>query len=185
VGVLFLLVILRNTTKGSQQQEEEEETMRRTILLGAALAISLSAASVVLVSGGEAWAATKITCTTVTGSIFTGASLSGCSGGNTGGSSGPISLSTFEFGGTIQWVSGSTTTIATPTAPTTSAKKCPGYVKSSKKHPYSGTEPSAEKFSGQVTADTGDGVKVPGKFTGAVCVSPSGNFSTLKAPKVT
>jgi hypothetical protein len=71
-------------------------------------------------------------------------------------------------GGTVDWVSGSTTTIAAPRLTKTSAKKCP----------TSGS--SAEKFAAKVTADTGDGIKVPGKAAGAVCTAPSGAVTALK-----
>jgi hypothetical protein len=80
-------------------------------------------------------------------------------------------------GGTIDWVSGSTTTIGAPTLTSTSAKKCPGYVKGAS------TEPAADKITATVTGDTGDGIKFPGKVTGDVCISQTGSITALKPLK--
>lgn len=150
--------------------------MRRALLLAAALAIPVSGASVVALSG-TAGAAVKINCTTITGNALTTITVSGCSGGNTGGSSEPVQSTALANGGTIDWVSGSSTTISKPTLTSTSAKKCPGYVKGGS------SNPSAEKFNATVTADTGDGIKVPGTATGAVCISSSGAITALKPLK--
>jgi hypothetical protein len=147
--------------------------MRRALLLAAALAIPVSGASVALVSGGQAWSGAKIVCTTVNGTITGNITISGCSGGNTGGSSNPIPTSSLSSGGTITWVSGSTTTISAATLVSTSAKKCPGYVKGGS------SNPSADKVSGTVTADTGDGIKTPGKYKGAVCISSTGTITNV------
>src|SRR5579862_2851068 len=129
--------------------------MRRAILMAAVLAIPVSGA--ILTSGSPAaWAkGAKIVCTTVNGNL-TSLTVSGCTGGNTGGRSKPISTTALENGGTVDWISGSTTTISKPTLASTSAKHCPGYVKGGSNNP------SAEKFSSVVTADHGDGLKVPG-----------------------
>ena len=151
--------------------------MRRALLLAAALSIPLTGASLVAVTTPAFAAASKITCTTLTGNVSSTVTVSGCTGGNTGGSSEPIDSSTLATGGTIDWVSGSTTTIGAPTLKSTSAKKCPGYVKGAS------SEPSADKISATVTADTGDGLKVPGKATGAVCISQSGAITALKPLK--
>jgi hypothetical protein len=151
--------------------------MRRALLLVAALAIPVSGASVVAMSS-EAGAAVSITCTTITGNASSTIVVSGCTGGNTGGSSKPISATALAAGGTITWVSGSTTTVAAPTLTATSAKKCPGYVKGGS------SNPTADKFAGKVTGDTGDGIKVPGTDKGAVCISSSGAVTALK-PLVT
>jgi len=147
--------------------------MRRTLLLAAALAIPLSGASMVIAGAPAGAAATKITCTTVTSS-GSNITISGCTGGNTGGSSKPVAAATLAAGGTITWVSGSTTTISSPTLTSTSAKKCPGYVKGAS------SEPTADKFKATVTGDTGDGLKVPGKAAGAICISQSGSITALK-----
>ena len=74
-------------------------------------------------------------------------------------------------------MSGSTTTISAPKLKSTSAKKCPGYVKGGS------SNPSAESFKATVTGDTGDGIKVPGKATGAVCITSSGAITALKPLK--
>jgi hypothetical protein len=42
------------------------------------------------------------------------------------------------------------------------------------------SNPSADKFTASVTADTGDGIKVPGTAKGAVCISSSGSVTALK-----
>jgi len=152
--------------------------MRRVLLLAAALAIPLSGASVVALSG-TAGAAVKITCTTITGNISSTLTISGCTGGVTGGSSSAITSTALATGGTIPWVSGSTTTISAPTLTPTSAKKCAGYVKGSLKG-----NPTAEKISATVTGDTGDGIKVPGKAKGAVCLYPATGAITALKPLV-
>jgi hypothetical protein len=151
--------------------------MRRALLLVAALAIPVTGASAVAMSS-EAGAAVAITCTTITGTVTGTIVVSGCTGGNTGGSSTATATSTLATGGTIHWVSGSSTTIGSPTLTATSAKKCPGYVKNGS------SNPTADKFASNVTADTGDGIKVPGKGKGAVCISSSGSITALK-PLVT
>lgn len=151
--------------------------MRRIMLLAAALTIPVSGVSLAL-STGQAGAATKIACTSMNGSASSTITISGCTGGNTGGSSQPLSAAALAAGGTVNWVSGSTTTFAAPTLTSTSAKKCPGYVKGAS------SNPSADKFAGTVTADTGDGIKVPGTYKGAVCISTSGAITALKTLKV-
>ena len=152
------------------------------LLLVAALAIP---ASVILVTfnAGQARAAGprgKVTCSNLNGNLTGGTvTLSGCAdsnGANTGPGSQPVSIAVLAGGGTVTWDSGFTTTFSKPALVSTNAKKCPGYVKGSS------SEPSAEKFSGQVTADT-SGLKVPGKYKGAVCISQSGSITALKALK--
>jgi hypothetical protein len=121
------------------------------------------------VSGSPAFAGgVTIKCTTITGNDSSTIVASGCTGGNTGGSSQPIVATALATGGTITWVSGSTTTVAAPTLKATSAKKCP----------VAGS--TADKVSGKVTGDTGDGIKIPGKDKGAVCISPTGAVTALK-----
>ncbi len=151
-------------------------------ILGAALALSIS--GVALVSGGQAFAATgpkgKVTCSSITGTASGTVTVSGCidaKGASTGGSSQPLPTTSLALGGTVTWVNGKTTTFSQPSIVATNAKKCPGYVKGGSNNP------SADKFAGAVTSDT-SGMKVPGKFKGAVCISPSGNVTALKALKV-
>jgi hypothetical protein len=117
------------------------------------------------------WTGSSISCTTITG----GATLvvTGCTGGNTGGGSTPLSAATLASGGTIHWVSGGSTTIGAPTLAATSATHCPGYVKKA------AAEPTAEKFSAVVTSDTGDGLKLPGTAKGAVCIGLDGSITAL------
>jgi hypothetical protein len=145
--------------------------MRRALLIAAALAIPVSA---LVLDSSPAWAGTKITCTNISGTAGS-LTISGCTGGTTGGGANNVNGSVLASGGTVTWISGSKTTIGLPTLVTTSAKKCPGYVKGAT------TEPLAEKFSAGVSADTGDGIKIPGKAKGAVCISAVGaNVSVLK-----
>jgi hypothetical protein len=151
--------------------------MRRVLLLAAALAIPVSGASFVALSNPAGAASPKISCTTLTGTAATTITVSGCTGGNTGGSSQPVPTSSLATGGTIHWVSGSTTTVGAATLTSTSAKKCPGYVKNAS------SNPTADKFTAPVTGDTGNGIKVPGKATGAVCISTSGAITALKPLK--
>ncbi len=80
--------------------------------------------------------------------------ISGCSGTavpGTGGSSMPLSIAVLANGGNVDWVSGAITHFAKPALVSKKATHCPGYVKSTKKAPYSGPEPSLDKFSGAVT----------------------------------
>ena len=151
--------------------------MRRALLVAAALTVPLTGASVL--ASGPAGAAAQvkystITCKKLTGTISGTTVASSCKGGDTGGSSEPLNSSTLATGGTITWVSGSTTTISAPVLKSTSATKCPGYVKGA------ATNPSAESFTTSVTADSGDGLKLPGAAKGAVCISASGSITALK-----
>jgi hypothetical protein len=157
--------------------------MRKALIVAAALTIPASAVLGALdatqaLAGGPRG---KVTCTSVNGSITGGTvTLSGCSdvnGANTGPASQPISIAVLASGGTVTWDSGTTSTFGAPALASTNAKHCPGYVKGAS------NEPSAEKFSGRVTADT-SGLKVPGKFKGAVCISPSGTITALKPAKI-
>jgi len=147
-------------------------------LLAAALAMPISGAFIGLTSG-VASAGVKIICTNMSGSTTSGTiTISGCTGGNTGGSSHALSIAVLANGGTVTWHSGTTTHFAKPALASAKATHCPGYVKGAS------SEPTLEKFSGQVTADTGNGIKVPGKYKGEVCISKTGTFSAPKALKV-
>ena len=112
-----------------------------------------------------------ITCTTLNGTSAGNTTLSGCTGGATGGSSLSFPGTNLVGGGTIPWTSGTNTTVSAPTLTATSAKDCPGYV--APVHGVAPTEPSALKISATVTADTGDGIKVAttsATVKGAICV---------------
>jgi hypothetical protein len=164
--------------------------MRKVLMLAAALAVPASV-SLVALGGGQAFAKGgpkgKVTCTSINGTTTGTVTISGCTdtnGANTGPGSHPIPTTSLVTGGTVTWDSGATSVFGAPALSSTKAKKCPGYVKSTKKAPYSGPEPSAEKFAGTVTADT-SGLKIPGKYKGEVCISSSGTTITaLKALKV-
>ena len=115
---------------------------------------------------------------TATGTV----TISGCSGGINGPST-PVPTTTLATGGTIHFPSG-TVTFGSPTLVAAKATHCPGYVKSTKKKPYTGAEPSLFKFSGSVTASTVSGLKAPGgKYKGEACSSASGAISAAKALK--
>ncbi len=121
----------------------------------------------------------KITCTTVTGTVSGNITISGCSGGNTGGSSVPKPTLSLETGGITTWVSGSTTTSGAPTTTVISPKHCPGYVK-----PPKGTtpaEPSALSVTAAITGDTGNGMLLPAVQTGEVCVGTDDTITALKS----
>ena len=157
--------------------------IRKLTLLAAAVAIPASALSLAL-AGGTASAASgpkgKTVCTSITGSASGDVTIIGCAdvnGATTGGGSQPLPATALATGGTVTWLSGDTTTFAAPALAATSAKKCPGYVKGG------GSNPSADKFAGAVTASTA-GFKVPGKYKGAVCISSSGAITALKPLKV-
>ena len=151
--------------------------MRRAILLAAAVALPLAG---VLVGAGPAGASTgKTTCTGLTGTATGTVQITGCSGGVSGNST-PVPTTTLATGGTITFSAG-TVDFASPTLASAKATKCPGYVKSSKKKPYTGPEPSLFKYSGTVSASTVSGLKVPGKFKGEACSSASGTISAAKA----
>lgn len=146
--------------------------MRRVLLAAAALAIPVSAVTMVAVSPALAGGSEKsITCTTFTGTVTGTSTVSGCNG-NTGGGSQPLSSSALATGGTVTWLNGDTTTIGTPTTKAVSAKKCP----------VSGS--LADSFKATVTADT-TGLKKLGTASGEVCISPTGAISALKPLKVT
>ncbi len=151
--------------------------MRRALLLAAALAMPVTGAATVALSN-QAWAGAKISCTAITGTATGTVVLSGCTGGNTGGQSNPVSSAVLAVGGAVPWVSGSSTTFGKPVLTATSAKKCPGYVKGGT------SNPSADKADAPVTADTGDNIKVPGTAKGSVCIYPDGHVSLLKTFKI-
>jgi hypothetical protein len=133
--------------------------------------------SLTLGFGGTAGAAGKIQCTALTGSASSTITLSGCSGGNTGGGSQPEPATALATGGTITWLSGASTTIGTPVLAASVGKKCPGYVKNA------ASNPTAEAFTASVTADQGDGVLLPGAVKGSVCVGTTGSITLLKTVK--
>jgi hypothetical protein len=146
----------------------------------ACAALLIPVAGLTLGLSGTAGAATvKITCTTITGNISGDLTISGCTGGDTGGSSVPFSALALEGGGTTDWVSGSTTTVSAPVTTSIPATKCPGYTK-----PPKGTtppEPIAVSVVSAVTADTGDSMLLPATSTGEVCVSTGGDVTVLKS----
>jgi hypothetical protein len=122
------------------------------------------------------WASSDIVCTTISGNVSSDVTVSGCSGGDTGGGSVALPATELATGGTIDWLSGGSTTIGAPTLTSTSAKKCPGYVKNGPP----ASEPTAEAFTTTVTKDTGDGLKLPGSAKGSVCLATDGTISALK-----
>jgi hypothetical protein len=155
--------------------------MRRTLMLVAALAIPVSGAAMVGLTG-PAYAGSKppkvtIECTTITGNAATTVTVSGCTGGNTGGGSQPLPATALATGGTITWLSGTTTSIGAPALTPTSAKHCPGYVKGA------ASEPTAEKFSATITGGTGSDMPVSGSAKGEVCIGTNADITALKPLK--
>ncbi|HLI72891.1 MAG TPA: hypothetical protein VKU86_03350 [Acidimicrobiales bacterium] len=160
--------------------------MRRFSKVGmSAAAVALAASGIVTALAGPASAKGgphgKVTCTSMNGSTGSGTiTLSGCSGTatpGTGGSSQPLSIAVLAAGGTVTWINNQTTTFGAPNLVGGNPKHCPGYAKGAS------SEPSDEKFSGQVTADT-TGMKVPGKYKGEVCIDQSGNITARKPLKI-
>ena len=153
-------------------------------------AVALAASGVAVLVAGPASASSgphgKVTCTTMSGSVSSGQiKISGCSGSavpGTGGSSMELSITVLANGGNVTWTNGDVTHFSKPVLGSASAKHCPGYVKPPKGQPQP-SSPSLEKFSGSVTADN-TGMKVPGKYKGEVCISPTGSFSAPKALKI-
>jgi hypothetical protein len=157
--------------------------MRRTLMLAAALAVAVSGATVIGLTGPASAGAPKppkvtIVCTTITGTASGTITVSGCTGGDTGGSSNPLPAAALATGGTITWVSGATTTFGAPALVSTSAKKCPGYSKTAT------TNPTADKFSNTVTGGSGSDMPVSGTGKGAVCIGTTGSITALKAMKI-
>lgn len=143
--------------------------MRRTLLAAAALALPFTGVAVGLSTPAFAKAKVTVTCTAVTGTVSGTITISGCSGGSpansTGGSSQPLTASTLAAGGTVTWISGSSTTIAKP-----------------KLKAYSGCGAGSvgESFKAKVKKDVGDGIK-GGTASGTICyVTSSGVISAAK-----
>jgi hypothetical protein len=158
-------------------------------MLTAALAIPVSGAAVVGLTGPASAGAPKppkvtIVCTSITGSASSTVTVSGCTGGNTGGSSKPVPATALAAGGTIDWVSGATTTISAPTLTSTSAKHCPGYSKTN----TSSQNPSADKFAATVTGgsdvNTPPNMPLSGTAKGEVCIAPNGSITAPKPTKI-
>jgi hypothetical protein len=155
---------------------------KRFMAVGAvfALAMSLGVAATSAGASGPKPPKGKTSCSNVDGNASTTVTVSGCvdkSGADTGGSSHALPVATLTAGGVVTWHSNKTTTFSAPTIVSAPGKKCPGYVKGAASNPVQ------VKFSGTVTADTA-GMKVPGKFSGTVCVANDGTISALKPLKV-
>jgi len=146
--------------------------MRRVLLVAAALTIPVSGLVVGLSSPASAKKAAKITCTSLGGGVAS-ITISGCTGGDTGGGTKAFSGTVLANGGTITWLSGKTTTFGKPTLKSTSTKKCPPSVNA-----------SADKASVPVTNDSGTGVKVPGTAKGTICIN-SGDSEVQNIGKFT
>ncbi len=80
--------------------------MRRIIMAFAALLIPAAGLSLAVAGGVASAGGGKIVCTTVNGTVAGTIQLSGCTGGNTGGSSVPFTTLDLATGGTTTWVSG-------------------------------------------------------------------------------
>ena len=138
--------------------------------VGAISALALAGATTVLAlsSGGSASAAgSKITCTSLTGTITTSIKLSGCTG-NTGGASANLPSSILATGGTITWVNGKTTTVTMSLGHT---ETDPGETLSC---PASSSEFESK---GTVTADTTGSAPVAGVAKSEECGASGGVLS--------
>ena len=158
--------------------------MRRALLVAAALAIPVSG---VLLTTSQAWAgkpkppAGSTTCSGVNGSVDSGdIQISGCvdvKGADTGGGTPVMSFAVLESGGTVTLDSGATVTFGAPTIKLGKGNAaCPGGKSGS----------VTDSFKGTVTADTAPGgFKIPGAFSGDVCVDNSNtDISALKPLKI-
>jgi hypothetical protein len=151
--------------------------VRRILLTVTAILIPVAGITTLGIAG-TAGAAGKFQCTAVSGNVANTITISGCNGPNTGSSSDPVVATTLESGGTVDWVGGATTTISAPSLVTTSPDKhCPGYSKTAS------SNPSGVAFTAQITADTEDGILIPGSAAGAVCISTTGDITLLKTIK--
>ena len=147
--------------------------MRRLLTVAAAavaLSIPASVASVGLVSSGSAFAATKITCKGLAGTITGNITISKClPSGGTGYKSASAPASSLASGGTITWKASGATTTVSLSVTTPGKGKCA--VGSSE---YDAT--------GSVTAasTTGKGIPAVGQTTSAkTCVNPTTGKITL------
>jgi len=160
--------------------------MRRAVLVAAALALPISGATTVALAG-DAGAAPRPTTAITCSAMFAGSvqfSFQFCRGGaaflgNSSAATGSDPTGFFAFPSTLRWTVGGTivgtTSISVGNVTSTSAKKCPGYVKGGTANPV------AYKVSGTVTADSGNGIKVGKKYQGAWCQSSSdSNWAVLK-----
>ncbi len=164
---------------GHSQGNPRGKYMRRLFMIFTAMLIPVAGLTLGFAAGTASAGNLKITCTTITGNVSADITVSGCTGGNTGGSSVPQPALDLATGGTTDWVSGSTTTIGTPATTSIPPTKCPGYVK-----PPKGTtppNPSALSVLATVTGDTGDGIFIPGTATAEVCIGTDGTITALKS----
>jgi len=148
--------------------------------MAAALALPVTGVAVAGLPGVASAGTPKVTvvCTSVVGTASGSLTVSGCTGGNTGGGAFVPSALSLATGGTITWNSGATTTTGTPVLTVVSAKKCPGYVKNA-----TSGNPTAEKFSLTVTGGSGSNMPVNGTSSGEICLSSAGNITALKPLK--
>jgi len=147
---------------------KEGNAVRRVVLTVASLAV----VGVVLAgcSSGGSSSPQAITCTGLSGTLTGTTKLSGCTGGDTGGSSTNLGAE-LAGGGTITWSSGNTTTVGKPTLATVSDSVCPT---------VSGTTVGkADAITAPVTADKGNGIKIPGMFTGTACLYANDDVGTV------
>ena len=148
---------------------------RRTMVVVAAvisIACVMGVSSSAFASKAHKTAKVTIKCSGLSGTLTGTTTLTGCKGGNTGGSSTSLGAK-LASGGTITWTSGATTTVGTPTLATLSTSKCPVIdgLKAS----------SANKVTATVTAENGVGnLPIPGTFTGAACLYSNDDVATVK-----
>ena len=126
---------------------------------------ALAGATVLAFTGPASATVTGIKCKALTGNIANSVVIKRCVVGNTGGRSKAMPAANLASGGTIKWVNGKTTTVKL-TVTQGSAANCA----------VGDTEYDAV---GKVTADTTGSVKIGGKVSAHVCVSPTGALSLV------
>jgi len=110
-----------------------------------------------------------IACTGLSGTLTGTTMLTGCTGGHTGGSSTALGAE-IASGGTITWASGSTTTVGKPTIAAVSESLCPTQPGT--------TVGKADSVKATVTDDRGNGITIPGTFSGIACLYENDAVST-------
>jgi hypothetical protein len=147
--------------------------MRRFVSAAAAvLALSIPLTAATVGFAGTAGAASKITCTSLKGTITGTVTIGSCTpSGGKGYKTASGSASSLAGGGNITWKSSkATTTIGDTSAKQVTPDKC-------------ATGSSEYSFTGKVTAASTKGVGIPAKkdaVSAKACVSATGNITILK-----
>jgi hypothetical protein len=155
------------------QANLKENHMRRFVSAAAAvLALSIPLTAATVGFAGTAGAVSKITCTSLKGTITGTVTIGACTpSGGPGYKTASGSAASLAGGGKITWkTSKATTTIGNTSAKQVTPNKCPA-----------GSTEYA--FTGKVTAASTKGVGIPAKgdaVSAKACVSAAGNITILK-----